>query len=110
MDSVERYVVVMVTVPDEELGKQISWQVVNDRLAACVNRIKISSTYRWEGEVHNEDEELLLIKTSLASLDRLKEKVLEMHPYDVPEIIALPVISGHTPYLNWITESVARES
>lgn len=107
--SEERYVVVMVTVPSEELGERISWQMVKDNLAACVNRLKVNSTYLWGGEVHIEDEELLIMKTTLSSFERLRAKIVEMHTYDVPEIIAIPIVAGHTPYLNWISESVTRE-
>jgi uncharacterized protein involved in tolerance to divalent cations len=107
--SEERYVVVMVTVPSKELGDRISWQLVRDNLAACVNRMKVNSTYFWSGDVHIEDEELLLIKTTLAGFERLKEKVVEMHTYDVPEIIAVPIVAGHAPYLKWIGETVSRE-
>ena len=109
MPADERYVLVMVTVPTEELGGLIAWQLVSDKLAACVSRFKVNSTYAWAGEMHTENEELLLIKTTLALFDRLKEKVIELHTYEVPEVIALPIIAGHTPYLKWMTESLARE-
>ena len=109
MPADERYVIVMVTVPTEELGATIAWQLVSDKLAACVNMFKTHSTYAWAGEIRREHEEILLIKTTLGLFERLKAKVIEMHTYEVPEIIALPIIAGHTPYLNWITDSVARE-
>ena len=109
MESQERFLVVMVVVPDEELGSRIAWQVVRDGLAACVNRLKINSTYMWKDDIVNEDEELLLIKTTLDSFERLKEKVVEMHTYEVPEVIALPIITGYMPYLDWVSESVTKE-
>ena len=109
MESDDRYVIVFVTVPNEELGSHIAWQVVSDKLAACVNRLKVNSTYLWAGDVHNEDEELLIMKTTFNMFDRLREKVIEMHTYDVPEVVAIPIATGHKPYLDWITESVSKE-
>lgn len=104
------FVVVFCTVPSEELGGRIAMQLVEDRLAACVSRLKVNSTYRWEGKVLNEDEELLIIKSTRGAFDKLRDKIIEMHEYDVPEIIALPIETGYLPYLNWIAETIAEEN
>ncbi len=105
----EHYIIVLVTVPNEELGAHISWQVVSDNLAACVNRIPIRSTYRWGGEIHNDQEELLVMKTTMSMFERLRDCVLALHTYEVPEVVAFPIIAGHAPYLEWISGSVIKE-
>jgi periplasmic divalent cation tolerance protein len=76
---------------------------VGEQLAACVNRVPgISSTYRWQGAVTTEREELLLIKTTARRFEALKSRLLELHPYEFPELIAIPVERGHDAYLEWV--------
>jgi len=76
---------------------------VGEQLAACVNRVPgISSTYRWQGAVTTEREELLLIKTTARRFEALKSRLLELHPYELPELIAIPVERGHDAYLEWV--------
>jgi periplasmic divalent cation tolerance protein len=95
--------VVLVTVPNRETGEKLAREVVEDRLAACGNILPgVTSVYRWEGETHQDPECLIIFKTTKASLASLKEKVMELHPYDVPEFLALPVSDGHLPYLRWV--------
>jgi uncharacterized protein involved in tolerance to divalent cations len=103
------FIVVFCTVPSEELGGRIAAQLVKSRLAACVSRFKVKSTYAWEGKINNDDEEQLVIKTTRGAFEKLRDKIVEMHEYDVPEIIALPIEAGYQPYLNWIAESVGEE-
>ena len=80
--------------------------VVGERLAACVNRIPgIASTYRWKGEIHDEGEVLLLIKSTRERFAALRDRILALHPYELPEIIAVDIASGHAPYLDWIAAS-----
>jgi len=96
-------VIVLITVPSMEVGKQIARELVETRLAACVNILPgITSLYRWQGEVTEEDELLLVVKTQQALFDRLVELVTQHHPYDLPEVIALPIIAGLESYLTWI--------
>lgn len=76
---------------------------MGEQLAACVNRVPgISSTYRWQGAVTTEREELLLIKTTARRFEALKSRLLELHPYELPELIAIPVERGHDAYLEWV--------
>ena len=78
-----------------------------ERLAACVNRVPgIRSTYRWQGGVATDDEELLLIKTTAGRFEALKGRLLQLHPYELPELIAVPVEFGHTAYLDWVRQTV----
>jgi uncharacterized protein involved in tolerance to divalent cations len=104
------YIVVYVTVPGGGLGSEIAGHLVNEGIAACVNKFKIDSLYKWKGEICNDAEELLIIKTTSAMFDRLKERVLELHTYDVPEIIALPIEAGSESYLGWIDDCVSEGS
>lgn len=89
--------------PDSACAQAIAAALVNERLAACVNRLPgINSTYRWQGEVVTNSDELLLIKTTARRFDALKTRLLELHPYELPELIAVPVTVGHGAYLNWV--------
>ena len=98
---------VLVTVPDGEAGVRLAQAVVNDRLAACGNVIPgLSSVYRWKGEVHRDQESLVIFKTRTSVLDALERRVVELHPYEVPEFLALPVTDGHLPYLEWVRGEV----
>lgn len=93
--------------PDAASARRIAEALVGERLVACVNRLPgISSTYRWQGAVTTDSEELLLIKTTAARFDALKTRLLELHPYDLPELIAVPVERGHEAYLDWVRTSV----
>lgn len=106
----QEFVVVYVTVGSAEEGERLARSLVEERLAACVNRIKsIQSIYRWQGKVEASAEELLIIKTKKELFRRLEKRVRALHSYSVPEIIALPVIAGSAPYLRWLREQVAGE-
>jgi len=105
-ESVEA-VVVLVTVPNAETADKLGEALVGERLAACVNVVGgVRSTYRWKGAVERDDELLCLCKTTRAGFERLRARVVELHPYELPEVIALPIAAGHAPYLDWITASV----
>jgi periplasmic divalent cation tolerance protein len=90
--------------PDKAAG--IAEALVEGRFAACVNIVPgVRSVYRWQGAVQRDDEALLVIKTAADRFEELKRAVLEMHPYELPEVIALPVAHGHVPYLEWVVQS-----
>lgn len=99
------YGVVLVTAASQQEGKAIASALVKEKLAACVNLLPVHSVYTWQGEVQSEPEWQLLIKTDLTQFDRLEARISELHSYEVPEIIALPIVAGFSPYLNWIGES-----
>lgn len=92
--------------PDDAPAQQLARQLVERRLAACVNRLRIDSTYRWQDKIEDEPEMLLLIKTTRARQAEVRQAVLEAHPYDVPEIIAVPIADGSNAYLQWLRDSV----
>lgn len=102
-----KHIIVLITVPSEQVGEQIANALLEGELAACVNMVApIRSLYTWEGVI-NDDEEILLIVKSRAELfeDRLVPAVQAVHPYDVPEIIALPILMGSKSYLDWIDDA-----
>lgn len=99
-------VVVFVTVPDARVARRMSESLVGERLAACVTTVPgASSTYRWKGKVERARERVLMIKTRTALVKRLERRVREIHPYEVPEILAIPVSYGEPKYLRWIQET-----
>lgn len=105
MHEVRNYVV-FVTVPSEAEGVRIGRVLVEERLAACANITgQIRSIYRWQDAIEDEDEFLMILKTSQASLDALIARANELHSYDVPEVIAVPIQRGHPPYLDWIADN-----
>jgi len=101
-------IIVLCTCPDEAAGERIAAALVQERLAACVNRIPgIVSMYRWQGAVQRDSEHLLLIKTTRDRFDALRGRIVELHPYELPEVIAVDIALGHTPYLDWIARETA---
>jgi len=100
--------VVFVTAPSADQAAALARALVEEKLAACGNVLpQIRSIYRWQGAVHDEPEALLVLKTTQASFERLRARVVELHPYDTPEVLALPVQAGHLPYLDWIRGETA---
>ncbi|MFQ6081800.1 MAG: divalent-cation tolerance protein CutA [Candidatus Aminicenantia bacterium] len=98
-----KHILVLTTISDEEKGKEIASELVRERLAACVTlTAKCFSFYWWEGKITQEEEYILFIKTKKEMYKRLEEKLRQIHPYQVPEIIAFPIIKGFTEYLAWI--------
>ncbi len=101
--------VVLSTFPDHDTAARIARVLVEDRLAACVNLLPtVRSIYRWEGKVCDEAETLAVIKTTAERYAALAARITELHPYQVAEVIALPLADGHPPYLAWLAEQVAR--
>lgn len=99
--------VVLVTVPSREEGERIAEALVGESLAACVNVVgPIRSIYRWQGAICRDDEYLLLIKTTADRYAALEARVLALHGYENPEVIALPVERGAAAYLEWIGRGV----
>ena len=97
------------TCPDTESAVRIARTLVEERLAACVNRLPgVASTYRWQGKIHEDAEVLLLIKTTRARFDALRARLLELHPYEVPELIALDIADGSAAYLAWLSAGTTR--
>jgi periplasmic divalent cation tolerance protein len=88
-------------------AQKIARTLVEERLAACVNVVPgVVSVYRWKGVVEKEDELLLVIKTIGERVEHLKARLLELHPYELPEVVVIPIGGGHGAYLDWIAEQV----
>lgn len=99
---------VLTTCADTAEADKLAGALVDERLAACVNRVDgVLSTYTWESRVHRDKEILLLIKTTEARFDDLQRAISRLSSYDVPEIIAVPVCTGSRAYLDWLVESVS---
>lgn len=95
--------IVLVTVPSRELGEDIAANLVTEHLAACVNVLgPVRSVYRWNNEICRDDEHLLVIKTGRERYAALEQRICGLHPYQVPEVIALPVEAGSQAYLSWV--------
>jgi periplasmic divalent cation tolerance protein len=98
------YIIVLITTPNQETSEVIARTLLEKKLAACVNMVApVSSLYTWEGDINRDEEMLLLVKSKAALFEsELIPAVQAVHPYDVPEIIALPILMGSANYLAWI--------
>jgi periplasmic divalent cation tolerance protein len=102
MKNKKGYCIVLSTCSgDDEAGK-LAESIVRDRLAACVQVMPIQSFYEWKGELHKDEERLLIMKTKCSSYRQLEEFILQHHSYDVPEIVQVPIESGFRKYFEWI--------
>jgi periplasmic divalent cation tolerance protein len=102
------HVVALSTVAKSEDAQRLARALVEQRLAACVNVIPgLTSVYRWKDKIESDAEHLLVIKTRRERVDALKRALVSLHPYELPELIVLPIEGGHLPYLAWVDENVA---
>jgi len=101
-----KYGIVMVTAGSHSEAEAIASSLVEAKLAACVSITPIKSIYSWEGKIESQEEWQLTIKTDLGQFAALEAQVLQLHSYEVPEIIALPLVTGSQPYLEWISANV----
>ena len=100
------YGVVLVTASSQQEGEAIAQALIEAQMAACVTLMPVHSIYTWQGQIMKEQEWQIVIKTNLAQFPRLEQKIRELHSYEVPEIIALPILAGSKPYLQWISDNV----
>lgn len=100
----------IVTTATEVEARSLADQLVAEHLAACVQILPIQSIYCWQGAVHRDPEWQLLIKTRMALFEQVRDRLVALHSYEVPEIIALPIIAGSPAYLNWVKEQTQEPS
>ncbi|CAD2106237.1 cutA, putative [Plasmodium vinckei brucechwatti] len=106
-DNNNPFVAVYVTTPSKEVAESISNILLNEKLASCINIIPgILSLYHWKGEIAKDNEFLMMIKTKKHLFDQIVKTVKSNHPYEVPEVISVPIQQGSSDYLNWISDSV----
>lgn len=107
MNEATDALVVLVTAPDAATAEKLGDALVGEGLAACVNVVpQLRSIYRWQGAVERSDEVLCIVKTTRDAFAALRARVVALHPYDVPEVIALAVDDGHAPYLDWLRGAI----
>jgi periplasmic divalent cation tolerance protein len=103
----EESILVLSTFPDADTARRIGTTLVEEKLAACVNLLpQIESIYRWKGGIETSSEVLALIKSTTWKYQLLEARILELHPYEVPEIISVRIDAGHLDYVRWIEQSV----
>jgi periplasmic divalent cation tolerance protein len=99
-------VILILSTAPRSKGRELAQKLVAERLVACVNIVPVASCFRWKGSLEQEDEDLLIMKTVETRSAAVLERVRELHPYELPEIIVLNVAGGFPPYLAWVGESV----
>lgn len=104
------FVIVLTTIGGDADGAALGRALVDERLAACVNVLPpMTSVYRWKGNVEQDREQQLIMKTSAASVEALQARLRELHPYEIPEFLVIPVDSGSEAYLGWLREVTRRD-
>ena len=105
---IDQFLLVLCTCPGNAMAATVATTLIEQNLAACVNRVQgIRSYFRWEGRLEQEDEVLLLIKTTQARFAALEAAIRSVHPHQVPEIIAVPITAGSEAYLQWVSNATA---
>ena len=108
MKTTAQFVIVLVTAPNRKVARQLAQAALQARAAACANLApNIESHYWWKGKIESASEILVIFKTTKKFLGQLEKLVLVNHPYDTPEFVVLPLVSGNERYLKWLTDSVS---
>ena len=103
-------IVALSTCPDEETARSIAQSLVQEGLATCINRVGgVHSTYFWDGRLQEDSEILLIIKTCESRLFDLEARLKVLHPYELPELVLLPIVGGNEAYLQWVRKGVSKE-
>ena len=107
MGTDHEFVVVLTTLPAEGDAEQFASRLVEEKLAACVNILPaMRSVYRWKNAIERADERQIVIKTTRAQVTALEARLRDLHPYDVPEFVVIPVVGGSEDYIQWVEDSV----
>jgi len=102
----KQYGIIIVTASSETEAEAIASALIHENLAACVSITPIKSIYRWQGEINSDPEWQLLIKTDLRLFTNISQKITTIHSYEIPQIIAIPIIEGYPAYLNWLDSNL----
>lgn len=106
-DGISDYCIVLCTCPDAKSAESIADNLVENQLAACVNIVSgMTSVYRWKGKIEKSQELLLIVKSKSAVFSTVKNAILKIHPYELPEIISIPLQNGYSDYLSWIDNNI----
>lgn len=105
-EEIQQYGVILVTAASKSEAETIARSLITSKLAACVTLFPVQSIYTWQNEIEQSEEWQLIIKSHLDRFSELEAKICDLHSYDVPEIIAIPIIAGSHPYLHWISQQV----
>lgn len=107
----DQVIVTFSSCPDEATAQRLAKALVSEQLATCVNRVPgMTSTYFWDGCLRDDAEILLIMKTTAARLAELQARLTALHPYELPELVALPVVGGNEPYLQWVRNGVSERT
>jgi periplasmic divalent cation tolerance protein len=107
----QEYLVILNTCPDKESATRVANGLIERQLAACVNILPgLTSVYPWKGQIETSEEVLLLIKSTLGAYEAVEAAIRETHPYELPEVVAVPIVAGLQAYLSWIGESVVTDT
>lgn len=104
VEKFSQKIVVFITCPNLKIADEISEILLEEKLAACINNVRVSSHYLWKGKKESDQEIMMIVKTKNKLLEELTAKVIKIHPYEIPEIIAIPLIGGSDDYLKWIDD------
>ena len=105
--SENKFIMIITTVNSDSAAKKIAQALIEEKLAACVNIIpSVTSIFRWEGKVSTESELILIAKSKEKLFDEIKDKILSLHPYKLPEIITVPIVDGSKEYLKWVEDEL----
>jgi len=97
--------IVITTAPDQASARKLADTLIEEGLAACVNVLdKVESIYRWQGKINRDSEYMLLIKSTQRQYSQIQQRILDLHPYELPEIIAVPISGGLSAYLDWLNK------
>ena len=99
------HLAVYCTCPDENTAEGIAQTLVDEGLSACINVVpSVRSVYRWQGKTEATTESLMIIKIAVSNYEKIEQRIVELHPYELPEVIGVPIIAGLEPYLAWLTQ------
>ena len=99
---------VYTTFPDEDSAASVAEHLLKKKLVACANILPaVRSLYIWKGKVQNEGEAVMVLKTTAEQFEAMEKEIVKRHPYDIPAIVALPIETGHEPYLQWVVDQTA---